>query len=491
MTVPPCPPSFNEPSRHNLSLRSLKLRDTIGAGLELEPEISKVSLSLSGRGGRPSEKMKLLASTTKNNNVIGHSMHKKRTTTLYSICSMLWLYRQLFIWSLSAVILWSICCILIVTQLEHSAAESSDACAALREESINELGWLGWQNEPECFASSWLDWISQGDKAHWLIGQLLAFALVFRTNRCYDRWWEGRVLWGRLIFGAIELAQKNKRWIADPDLSERLSNFVIVFACACKAQLRGNCLAHEDEAGGALVERGVLDFDELEDMTAFRGWQPYYALDVLRAAIAESFSTEEGVTMSRSDPARSAAFLALDQAITELAVSIGGAIRVRATGLPHSYDGFIALFVFAYFTLLPLSWAGYLKWTLPVLMATMMLIVNMLIVLGSVLVEPFGMDFADHPLGSFCDTIEIQVRSVGDRHRRRPSLGSGRRRPASLRGTGEKAIVPDSRLDAMLPIHSELNSPGARRIPAMAGRSETACSSASTTDESPAIAPPK
>jgi len=43
------------------------------------------------------------------------------------------------------------------------------------------------------------------------VAQLLGFALVFRTNRCYDRWWEGRVLWGRLIFGAIELAQKNKR----------------------------------------------------------------------------------------------------------------------------------------------------------------------------------------------------------------------------------------------------------------------------------------
>ena len=48
------------------------------------------------------------------------------------------------------------------------------------------------------------------------------------------------------------------------------------------------------------------------------------------------------------------------------------------------------------------------------------LIIDLLIALGSVLVEPFGTDFADHPLGGFCDTIEMQVRVTAVAHARTP-----------------------------------------------------------------------
>ena len=29
-----------------------------------------------------------------------------------------------------------------------------------------------------------------------ILGLVLSVVLVFRTNRAYDRWWEGRILWG-------------------------------------------------------------------------------------------------------------------------------------------------------------------------------------------------------------------------------------------------------------------------------------------------------
>ena len=61
-------------------------------------------------------------------------------------------------------------------------------------------------------------------------------------------------------------------------------------------------------------------------------------------------------------------------------------------------------------------------------MAVLILIIEALIALGSVLVDPFGLDFADHPLGSFCDTIEAQVRATDERAKRcAPSLAYGRK----------------------------------------------------------------
>ncbi|CAN0531287.1 unnamed protein product [Laminaria digitata] len=30
------------------------------------------------------------------------------------------------------------------------------------------------------------------------IKTILAFLVVFRTNQSYNRWWEGRILWGKM-----------------------------------------------------------------------------------------------------------------------------------------------------------------------------------------------------------------------------------------------------------------------------------------------------
>ena len=34
---------------------------------------------------------------------------------------------------------------------------------------------------------------------HTLLGFAISMLLVFRTNTAYDRWWEGRKLWGSLV----------------------------------------------------------------------------------------------------------------------------------------------------------------------------------------------------------------------------------------------------------------------------------------------------
>ena len=53
------------------------------------------------------------------------------------------------------------------------------------------------------------------------------------------------------------------------------------------------------------------------------------------------------------DPARAGALQAIDATVRELAAAIGGSLRIRATGLPHSYDGFITFVVFVYFLFAP------------------------------------------------------------------------------------------------------------------------------------------
>ncbi len=45
---------------------------------------------------------------------------------------------------------------------------------------------------------------------HSLLGFAISMLLVFRTNTAYERWWEGRKLWGSLINNSRNLAIKLK-----------------------------------------------------------------------------------------------------------------------------------------------------------------------------------------------------------------------------------------------------------------------------------------
>src|SRR5688572_13908531 len=43
---------------------------------------------------------------------------------------------------------------------------------------------------------------------HSLLGVVLGLFLVFRTNSAYDRWWEGRKLWGSMVNSTRNFALK-------------------------------------------------------------------------------------------------------------------------------------------------------------------------------------------------------------------------------------------------------------------------------------------
>lgn len=43
---------------------------------------------------------------------------------------------------------------------------------------------------------------------HGMLGFVISLLLVFRTNTAYDRWWEGRKLWGALVNNSRNLALK-------------------------------------------------------------------------------------------------------------------------------------------------------------------------------------------------------------------------------------------------------------------------------------------
>lgn len=75
---------------------------------------------------------------------------------------------------------------------------------------------------------------------HSLLGVVLGLFLVFRTNSAYDRWWEGRKLWGSMVNSTRNYALKLNAYLPKDDHENRKWFALMIpnFVSASKEHLR-------------------------------------------------------------------------------------------------------------------------------------------------------------------------------------------------------------------------------------------------------------
>ena len=247
------------------------------------------------------------------------------------------------------------------------------------------------------------------------------FSVALRLTFCLNRWWEGRCLWEKLVYASINATQQARVWFEDEKLLNRFINIVIVFAWTCKAQLRGKRLEDEGEEGHpsiseagkqlGLVKRKLLEEGELAQFESVVGWQPQYCIDIMRAVVHQEFSS--GEPKNRYNLA--AKMSMMESSVNGLSKAMSGSIRVKSTGLPQMYDVGLKALLMLYCVVCNLAYAHSLGWYTPIMAFAIYFILWSLITMGSVLVNPFGVDPVDHDLGSYCKLIEAQCKAVQGR----------------------------------------------------------------------------
>ena len=227
------------------------------------------------------------------------------------------------------------------------------------------------------------------------MGILLSLLVAFRTNKAYDRFWEGRTLWGSLI--------------------STCRNYAIVLHAALPPDDHRNRLFYArmlTNYAGALRDhlRGGVDLRRLEPM------EP-----AVLAAIQPQGHKPTAISselMRRTEELRKAGLiesvhlLAVQPAHDKLLMINGGCERIYKTPIPFSYSFFIKLFILAYIAFMPValvdSW-GY--FTIPsVLFAAYVLIGIELI--GEEIEEPFGWDINDISTGQLSHAIKVSVHQL-------------------------------------------------------------------------------
>ena len=91
------------------------------------------------------------------------------------------------------------------------------------------------------------------DLMHSLLGFAISILLVFRTNTAYDKWWEGRKLWGGLVNNSRNLAMKLNAILNTQDTENRLFFREIIpsYALALHNHLR------DDKTGKTLFKQNI------------------------------------------------------------------------------------------------------------------------------------------------------------------------------------------------------------------------------------------
>jgi putative membrane protein len=238
-------------------------------------------------------------------------------------------------------------------------------------------------------------WVKNIHIMHSLLGFVISMLLVFRTNTAYDRWWEGRKLWGSLVNNSRNLALKLDAVLDKGDEDSRFffRETIPLYAFTLKEHLQSE------------VTRLMLD--EIDHPELSR-------LDT-RKHVPNQVA---GLMMTRVNKLYKAGSITGDQLITlnnELSsfTDICGACeRIKNTPIPYSYSSFIKKFIVVYVLTLPLGYVFNLGYYVAPIVTFVFYVLASLELVAEEIEDPFGGDANDLPMDKMAVNIKKHVGEI-------------------------------------------------------------------------------
>lgn len=230
---------------------------------------------------------------------------------------------------------------------------------------------------------------------HSLLGIVLGLFLVFRTNTAYDRWWEGRKLWGGMVNSTRNFAMKISACISKENHEDRdwFAKMIPNFVFAMKESLRTG-----------------VQFAELEppEESFFNDLKKYKHKPNRIAALMY-----EKVNMLYSNKVITGDHLLnLDKELKDFIDLIGACERIKYTPIPYSYMMYVKKFITIYIITLPFGFvtqSGYMTIPIVVLVSFVLLSVELI---AEEIEDPFGRDINDLPLDELATKMKENVREI-------------------------------------------------------------------------------
>ena len=225
-----------------------------------------------------------------------------------------------------------------------------------------------------------------------ILGISLAIFHGFCNNAAYDRFWEGRKLWGTLVWLSRNIA---RQVVTLPNVSmaekQAFIRHQIAFVHSLRQQLRG-------EDNTANLQRLLT----VEEQQAVVG-QNFIALRLtqIMGQMLANWQAEQKIDVWQ--------WQSLDNTLGEIAHIQAGCERINNTPIPYAYFVLLHRTVYLYCFMLPFGLGNAIGWVTPFVVSFVGYTFMALNEIVDEISEPFGTGENELPLGMMCDTIETQL----------------------------------------------------------------------------------
>ena len=232
-----------------------------------------------------------------------------------------------------------------------------------------------------------------------LFGIALAIFLGFRNTVSYDRFWEGRKLWGALLNDTRSLARKALTMTGYAPAGDEVSlfiNYLVCFTYALKHQLR-----HTDARQDLIKRLPEAAVNEINNAQ----YKPIIILKKMGIWVHQAKESGNIDTIIQA---------AFDHNFNNLSDIVGGCERIASTPMPYTYRVLLHRTVYIYCFLLSFGFVDSLGWFTPLIATFIAYTFVALEAIADEIEEPFGTESNDLALNTMSKMIETTLLEMAE-----------------------------------------------------------------------------
>ncbi len=223
-----------------------------------------------------------------------------------------------------------------------------------------------------------------------VVGAAIGIFASFRANQAYDRWWEGRKLWGRMINSSRHWCDQALHYtrLEDREAAERLVLRHVSYVNALRCLLRG-----QDPYADADFLRFAEDEPGLRSST-----------NLTHALLDQQMG--ELVALADAQQLDGLRLQSMDGTLMDFLNIQGGCERIKGTPLPRGVGFIVELLIQVFALMLPFAMVHELGWVAIPLNMLVCMSFALISEAGRVLEDPFSLFYNGLPLNALCIKIE-------------------------------------------------------------------------------------
>ena len=225
---------------------------------------------------------------------------------------------------------------------------------------------------------------------HGMLGFVISLLLVFRTNTAYDRWWEGRKLWGSLVNNSRNFSIKLSAILEDENDKHFFRKIIPSYANVLQKHLKNEDTAKQ------LFEDLDLEIDHHKHKPNQVAMLMFQKINELY--VAKKITGDQLIILN-----------AEIQSFTEVC---GACERIKNTPIPYSYSAFIKKFIFFYVMTLPFGYSFSLGYYVAPVVVFIFYVLASLELIAEEIEDPFGGDVNDLPTKKISENIKKHVEEI-------------------------------------------------------------------------------